>query len=96
MATPAQTAANPPKQGSLPGQPGLPRQSGFRRFWRALKQLFHEVIGAVFAILALAWLNSAVRAWTRDVAYWLVGMAVAVALLFAFFSVTSFLRARRL
>jgi hypothetical protein len=54
------------------------------------------VIGAIFGILALAWLNAAFRAWTRDVAYWLVGMAVAVAVLFAFFSVTSFVRARRL
>jgi hypothetical protein len=74
----------------------LPPQGAFRRFWRALKQLFHEVIGAIFGILALAWLNAAFRAWTRDVAYWLVGMAVAVAALFAFFSVTSFVRARRL
>ena len=74
----------------------LRKQSRFGRLWRALKQLFHEVIGAIFAILALAWLNSAFRAWTRDVAYWLVGMAVAVAALFAFFSVTSVLRARRM
>ncbi len=54
------------------------------------------MIGAVFAVLALAWLNAALRAWTRDVAYWLIGLAVCVAALFAFFSATSFLRARRL
>jgi hypothetical protein len=52
--------------------------------------------GAVFAVLALAWFNSALRAWTRDVALWLIAMAVCVALLFAFFAVTQFLRARRL
>ncbi len=40
---------------------------GFRRLWRALKQLFHEMTGAIFAILAVAWLNNAFRAWTRDV-----------------------------
>jgi glycerol uptake facilitator-like aquaporin len=74
----------------------VPPQGGFRRLWRTLKQLFHEMIGAVFAVLALAWLNAALRAWTRDVAYWLIGLAVCVAALFAFFSVTSFLRARRL
>jgi hypothetical protein len=69
---------------------------GFRRLWRVLKQLFHEVTGAVFAVLALGWLNAALRAWTRDVARWLIAIAVAVALLFVFFAVTSFRRARKL
>jgi len=54
------------------------------------------MIGAVFAVLALAWLNSALRAWTRDVARWLIALAVCVAVVFIFFSVTSFLRARKL
>jgi hypothetical protein len=72
------------------------QRGGFQRFWRVLRQLFHEVIGAVFAVLAVGWLNAAFRAWTRDVARWLVGLAVAVALLFVFFAVTSFRRARRL
>jgi hypothetical protein len=72
------------------------QQRGFRRAWRALRQLFHEAIGAVFAVLALAWFNAALRAWTRDVARWLIGLAVAVALLFVFFAVTSFRRARKL
>ena len=74
----------------------VPAQGGFRRFWRALKQLFHEAIGAIFAVLALAWFNSAFRAWTRDVAPWLIGVAVFMALLFVFFAVTSFRRARKL
>jgi hypothetical protein len=74
----------------------VPPQGGFGRFWRALRELFHEVVAAVFAVLALAWLNAAFRAWTRDVAPWLIGIAVAVALLFAFFAVTSFRRARKL
>jgi hypothetical protein len=72
------------------------QQGGFRRFWRALKQLFHEVTGAIFAILALAWLNSAFRAWTRDVALWLFGLVLAVAFLFLFFAVSSFRKARKL
>ncbi len=72
------------------------QQGGFRRLWRVLHQLFHEVVGAVFAVLALGWLNAAFRAWTRDVARWLVGIAVAVAALFVFFAVTSFRRARKL
>jgi hypothetical protein len=70
--------------------------SSFHRFWRVLRQLFHEVVGAVFAVLALGWVNAAFRAWTRDGARWLVGMAVAVALLFVFFAVSSFRHARKL
>jgi len=84
MSTAARAAAGPP-------QPG-----GFRRLWRVLRQLFHEASGAVFGVLALGWLNAALRAWTRDVARWLIGIAVAVALLFLFFAVTSFQKARRL
>ena len=52
--------------------------------------------GAVFAVLALAWLNAAARAWTRDVAHWLIALAASVAVLFGFFAVTQFRRARRL
>jgi len=84
VATSIRTAESPPPQG------------GFRRLWRTLKQLFHEVIGAVFAVLALGWMNAAFRAWSRDVAYWLIAVALCVAALFAFFAVTSFLRARRI
>jgi hypothetical protein len=76
---------------SQPSQPG-----GFRRLWRALKQLFHETTGALFAILALAWLNNAFRAWTRDTAHWLIALAVVVAAIFIFFAVSSFRRARQI
>jgi hypothetical protein len=69
---------------------------GFRRLWRALKQLFYEMTGALFAILALAWLNNAFRAWNGDVAHWLLAVAVAVAGIFVFFAVSSFRRARKL
>ena len=73
-----------------------PRQGGFHRFWRALKQLFLEVAGALFAFLGLVWLNLALRSWTRDVSRWLIAAAVAFALLFFFFAVSSFRRARKL
>ena len=71
-------------------------KGGFARVWRTLRQLFHEVVGGVFAVLALAWLQSAVRAWTRDVAHWLVYTACAVAVILAIFSWTSFRRAREI
>ncbi len=73
-----------------------PEPRGFKRLWRVLKQLFYETVGALFAILALGWLNSAFRAWTRDLAYWLIGLSIVVALLFVFFAVSSFRRARSL
>jgi len=81
-----------PSAAALP--PGESR--GFRRLWRTVKQIFHEVVGAMFAVLAFGWLNSAFRAWTRDVAYWLIVMAVAVAGLFVLFAVSSFRRSRQL
>ena len=74
-----------------------PSQQGFRRLWRVLKQLFYEVTGALFGILAFAWLNTSFRAWTtRDVAPWLIAIPLSVAALFVFFAVTSFRRARKL
>ena len=76
--------------------PRPPEPRGFQRLWRALKQIFYEAVGAIFAILAFGWLNSAFRAWTRDVAIWLIGVAIGVALLFVFFAVSSFRRARSL
>jgi predicted RND superfamily exporter protein len=69
---------------------------GFRRLWRVLKQLFHEAIGAIFALLAMGWMNMALRAWTRDATHWLIGISIAVGLLFVGFSITSFRRARQL
>ena len=73
-----------------------PEAKGFRRLWRVVRQVFHEVIGASFALLAFGWLNSAIRAWTRDLAPWLVGVSIVVGLLFVVFSVSSFRRARQL
>jgi cell division protein FtsW (lipid II flippase) len=69
---------------------------GFRRMWRALKQLFYEMTGAAFAILALVWLNTAFRAWTRDTAHWLLAVVILVAAIFVFFAVSSFRRAKKI
>lgn len=71
-------------------------QGGFARFWRTLRQLFHELVGGIFGVLAFAWVQSAIRAWTRDVSHWLVAAACGVAVLLAVFSWTSFRRARQL
>jgi hypothetical protein len=79
---------------SLPG--ARIKLDGFRRLWRTLKQLFNEVIGALFAVLAFAWLNAAIRAWSRDAAYWLVAIAAVLGALFLFFAFTSFRRSRKI
>jgi predicted benzoate:H+ symporter BenE len=68
----------------------------FRRFRRVMRQLFHEIVGALFAVLALAWLNAALRASQHDISRWLIAAAVAVAVIMAVFSWTSFRSARRL
>jgi uncharacterized membrane protein len=69
---------------------------GFTRLWRALQQLFHEVVGAIFAVLAIAWTNSILRSWTRDVAHWIVVLAACVVGVFVFFAISSFRRARKI
>lgn len=73
-----------------------PEPRGFHRLWRVLKQLFHEVMGATFGVLAFAWMNYTFRAWTHDVPHWLIAISVCVALLFVVFAVSSFRRARQL
>ena len=68
----------------------------FARFWRTLRQIFHEIVGGVFAMLALVWAQSAIRAWTRDVAHWLVFAACGVAVVMGIFAWTSFRRSRQI
>lgn len=75
---------------------GTPQLRGFKRLWRVARQIFYETTGAMFGILAFAWLNLAFRSWTRDVSLWIIGVSIAVALVFVFFAVTSFRRARSL
>ena len=82
---------------STPARSGqVPELRGFQRLWRVLRQLFYEAVGALFAVLAVGWLNSAFRAWTKDVARWLIGVSIGVAGLFIFFAVSSFRRAKQL
>ncbi len=76
--------------------PRSPEPRGLKRLWRVLKQLFYETVGAMFAILAFAWLNLAFRAWTRGGQHSMIAASIAVALLFVFFAVSSFRRARSL
>jgi hypothetical protein len=66
-----------------------------RVFWRVARQLFHEATGAFFGIFA-AWAAFAVwKEWKQRPALWLMGFALAYAIMMAAFSVASFRRARR-
>jgi hypothetical protein len=74
-----------------------PPQGAWARLKRTLKVLFYEVAGAVFAVLALAWLNLSIRGYlTRDAAKWFLAIPLLVAAMFIFFAVSSFRRARKL
>jgi len=73
-----------------------PSQGRFHLFWRTLRQMFLEAIGAMFAFFGLVWLSAALRSYGRDVAHWLIALAVAFAILFFFFAFSSFRRARKL
>jgi hypothetical protein len=67
----------------------------FRTLWRAMRQLFHEATGAIFAVFAMASTTSAVRSWQAGKARWLVALPLAYAAMMVFFAVTSFRSARR-
>ena len=66
-----------------------------RVLWRAARELFHEVTGAVFFVLALAALQASWRAWHNGARHLLVGMSVGYALLMIFFGLLSFRDSRR-
>ena len=74
----------------------VPELRGFQRVWRTLKQLFFEVLAALFAVVALVWLNAALRSWTRDVAHWLIATAAAIAIIFVTFAITTFRKSRKI
>jgi hypothetical protein len=75
----------------------VPPQGAWARFKRTLKVLFYEVTGALFAVLALAWLNLTIRGYlTRDAVRWFLAIPMVVAAMFIFFAVSSFRRARKL
>jgi hypothetical protein len=74
-----------------------PPQGAWARLKRTVKVLFYEVAGAIFAVLALAWLNLTIRGYlTRDASRWFLAIPLVVAALFIFFAVSSFRRARKL
>ena len=66
-----------------------------RVLWKAARELFHEVTGTLFFLIALSGIQSAWRAWQRGAGQWLVGVSAGYALLMIFFGVLSFRDSRR-
>jgi hypothetical protein len=67
----------------------------FRVLWRAARELFHEVTGTLFFLLAIGAMQSAWRAWHRGAGEWLVGMSAGYAVLMICFGILSFRDSRR-
>jgi hypothetical protein len=72
-----------------------PRRGFFGRLWLALRQLFHEVTGALFLLMAISFISSALRIWQRGAGPWLWGLSGGFAVLMVFFGVTSLVASRR-
>lgn len=66
-----------------------------RVLWRAARELFHEVTGTLFFLIAVSAIQSAWRAWHRGAGQWLVGVSAGYALLMILFGVMSFRDSRR-
>ena len=66
-----------------------------RVLWKAARELFHEVTGTLFFLIALSAIQSAWRAWHRGSEQWLVGVSAGYALLMILFGVLSFRDSRR-
>jgi hypothetical protein len=62
---------------------------------RISRQVWHETIGALFVVFAIAGAASAWREWRKGSAQWLVGLAICFSLMMAAFAAASFRIARR-
>jgi hypothetical protein len=77
--------------------PALSKSSGvtFRALWRVARQVFHEAAGTLFILFAAYGALAAWRQWRNRPVIWLVGIAIAYALMMTIFGLVSFRRARR-
>ena len=64
-------------------------------FWRVIRLIFHESMGAIFLVMALFWAFAAMRQWSRGAETWSWRALGAMALMFAGFGLISFRSARR-
>jgi len=67
-----------------------------RAWWRVALQLFHEMIGTVFALFAVSGMLASWRLWTHPGIPWRLGLTVFYSLMMAILAITSFRSSRRL
>ena len=67
----------------------------FRVLWRITRELFHEVTGALFFVIAVSALESSWRAWHRGAGHMVVGVIAGYALLMVLFGILAFRDSRR-
>ena len=70
-------------------------QVSLRAWKRATLQLFHEAMGAIFAVFSLYGVLAAWRQWKVRPVLWLMIFAIAYTIAMAVFSFVAFRRARR-
>jgi len=66
-----------------------------RVFWKALRQLFHESTGVLFAMFALSGGLAVWRQWHHARVPWILALAAGYALMMGTFAVTAFRSARK-
>jgi peptidoglycan/LPS O-acetylase OafA/YrhL len=66
-----------------------------RVLWRLTRQLFHEATGAIFGLFAAWAAFAAWKQWKHRPALWLMGFAIAYAIMMAAYAFGSFRRAKR-
>jgi len=66
-----------------------------RVIWRVTRELFHETTGALFGLFAVFGAFVAWREWKHRPVLWIMGVAIAYAIMMAAFAFGSFRRARR-
>jgi hypothetical protein len=66
-----------------------------RVLWRVARELFYEVTGALFFVIAVAALESTWRSWHHGAGHMVLGVGAGYALLMVLFGVLSFRDSRR-
>jgi hypothetical protein len=66
-----------------------------RVLWRVTRELFHETTGALFGLFAVFGAFVAWREWKHRPVLWILGVAIAYAIMMAVFAFGAFRRARR-
>jgi hypothetical protein len=67
-----------------------------RSFWRGLRQLFHEMTGAVFLCLGGLGVLVAFHQWHNPAAHWVAWLAIGYAAMMVLFGLSAFRDSRRI